>query len=35
MFIVPKSLLILSATVLFVQGWDLVDPLCYGVVYCV
>ena len=39
MFIVSKSLLISSATVIVVRytrkgGGHLVEPLCYGVVYC-
>ena len=35
MFIVSKALLISSATVNVRRGSHLVDPFCYGVVYCV
>ena len=35
MFIVLKALLISSATVIVRAGSHLVEPLCYGVVYCV
>ena len=35
MFIVSKALLILSATVNVRRGSDLVEPLCFGVVYWV
>ena len=37
MFIVSKSLLISSATVIVHAGGggNLVEPLCYGIVYCV
>ena len=37
MFIVLKALLISSATVIVAQGGGghLVEPFCYGVVYCV
>ena len=35
-FIVAKALLISSATVIIRAGGShLVEPLCYGVVYCV
>ena len=35
MFIVSKALLISSATVIVRAGGGGVEPLCYGVVYCV
>ena len=35
MFIPSKALLISSATVIVRAGCHLVEPLCYGVVWCV